>query len=448
MDKQKNNDVLSAQQVSKAAQLSQENTTKLIIALDNMSEKEAKKIIERITKECPLYMDRIIFKFNDLIADIWLKWIDRMFNWVKWLRWFKWFGWLKWEIMLDPKWFDIPNTDANYIRKLWKYELSQRAVYVTMHASNWYAALKKAVDTRNKLWIKTKILAVTALTTFDDTETNRIFDETSKHSVLKLCKEALDAWVDWIVCSPMEAQLLRDVFRDYDFEIITPWVRFEWWDKGDQKRVMTPQKAKEQGSSHIVMWRPILWSEDPKVAVERYFNETKWVWYMPNEKRNEFERVVCTWSWEELLRYIGAFYNKPEWGKFCRLASWLLSNAYINIWASERNYLVVERAANDMATEVKKQWIEADVIMWAQMWSVRMSLVLAEKLWIEESVYTEKNEYDNSESMKIDWRNMTHKNREWWDNHFLTDVKDWEYVMKLPKEEQTMMLTQLRANAF
>ena len=72
---------------------------------------------------------------------------------------------------------------------------------------------EKAVETRNELWIKTKILAVTALTTLDDTETNKVFDETSKHSVLKLAKEALEAWVDGIVCSPMEAQLLRDVFH-------------------------------------------------------------------------------------------------------------------------------------------------------------------------------------------------------------------------------------------
>lgn len=358
---------------------------KLIIALDNLSEVETRAKIEEISEECAWNMDRVVFKVNDLLADIWLRWVDEMFKWVRW------------GIMLDPKWHDIPNTDANYIRKLWNYDLGNKADFVTMHASNWYEALKKAVETRNELWIKTKILAVTALTTLDDSETNKIFDETSKHSVLKLTKEALEAWVDGIVCSPMEAQLLRDVYQDYNFEIITPWVRFEWWDKWDQKRVMTPKRAIEQWSSHIVMWRLVILSEDIKSTINRFFEEIKWVWYASDEQRNEFERLLYTGNWEDLLRYIWAFYNRVDWWKYCRLASWLLSNAYINIWATERNYLVVERASNEMAAEVKNKWLNADVIMWAQMWSVRLSLVLAEKLWIEESVYTEKWGEDNKE---------------------------------------------------
>lgn len=131
-------------------------------------------------------------------------------------------------------------------------------------------------------------------------------------------------------------------------------------------------------------------SDDIKETVTRFFNEIKGVWYTSNKQRHEFERLLYTGTWEELLRYIGAFYNRVEWWKYCRLASWLLSNAYINIWATERNYLVVERAANEMAEEIRNKWLEYDVIMWAQMGSVRLSLVLAEKLWIEESIYTEK----------------------------------------------------------
>jgi orotidine-5'-phosphate decarboxylase len=314
--------------------------------------------------------------------------------------------------MLDPKWHDIPNTDKNYINKLWDNNLWEKAEFVTMHASNWYEGLKKAVDTKKEKGIKTKIFAVTALTTLDDSETNRIFDENSKHSVLKLAKEALDAWVDGIVCSPMEAQLLKDVYKDYNFEIITPWVRFEWWENWDQKRVMTPQKAIEQWSNHIVMWRPILWSENVAKTVERFFEEIKWVWYVSDEQRHEFERLLYTWSWEDLLRHIWAFYNRVEWWKYCRLASWLLSNAYINIWSIERNYLVVERAANEMAKKIKDTELKADVIMWAQMWSVRLSLYLAEKLWIEESVYTEKWWEDNKDmelkrhDINLEWKKI------------------------------------------
>ena len=360
-------------------QILDQNGPKLIIALDGLSEAEAKAKILQISVECAWFMDSILFKVNDLLADIWLKWIAEMFEWVGW------------GLMLDPKWHDIPNTDENYFKKLWKYDLWNRADFVTMHASNWYEALRKAVETRNELWIRTKIFAVTALTSLDDEKTNRIFDENSRHTVLKLAKLALEAWVDGIVCSPMEAQLLRDVFGEkYTFEIITPWVRFEWTDVQDQKRVMTPKRAIEQWSSNIVMWRPILDSEDVGATVTRFFDEIKWVWYATDEQRNEFERLLYTGNWQELLRYIWAFYNRPEWGMYVRLASWLLSNGYINIWATERNYLVVERAANDMATEIKNKWLNANVVIWAQMWSVRLSLTLAEKLWIQESIYTEK----------------------------------------------------------
>ncbi len=370
------------------------NNHKLIIALDNLSESEARSKIEQISSECSWYMDRIVFKVNDLLADIWLRGVDEMFKWVKW------------GIMLDPKWHDIQNTTINYIKKLWNYDLWNKAEFVTIHASSWYEALKKAVETRNSLWMKTKIFAITALTTLDDLETNKIFDETSKHSVLKLAKEALQAWVDGIVCSPMEAQILRDVYRDYNFEIITPWVRFYLWDKWDQKRITTPKEAINQGSNHIVMWRPILWSENLKDTVNEFFDEICCIWYdffqesNISKDKNEFERLLYTGSFEELLRYIWAFYNRIEWWKYCRLASWLLSNAYINIWAIERNYLVLQRAANEIASEIKNLWLEADVVIWAQMGSVRMSLLLAEKLGIEDSIYTEK-WWENDKEMML-----------------------------------------------
>ena len=90
------------------------------------------------------------------------------------------------------------------------------------------------------------------------------------------------------------------------------------------KRVMTPQKAIEQWSSHIVCedqfmkWRC-------KSTVSRFFDEITDVWYATDEQRNEFERLLYTGIWEELLRYIWAFYNRVDWWKYCRLASWLLS---------------------------------------------------------------------------------------------------------------------------
>lgn len=117
-------------------------------------------------------------------------------------------------------------------------------------------------------------------------------------------------------------------------------------------------------------------------------------------KKYEFEKILYTGNWEELLKFIGAFYIRPEGGKYCRLASKLLSNAYVNIGAVERNYLVLERAAREIAGQLlklpsgekdkdnkdipliseKAEQRKDIVIMGAQMGSVRLSGYIGEKL--------------------------------------------------------------------
>lgn len=374
-------------------QLSAWDNHNLIVALDKMSKEQVWGKIKEIqsawigsenAEKYAACMKNVLWKVNDLLAWIWFEWLQEVFKEVEW-----------W-IMIDGKWHDIPTTDVNYFKQLANYpELASKVRYVTMHASNLKEWLEESVKIRNETESlkHIKILAVTALTSLTDDDTNILFDENRKHSVLKLAKEALEAWIDWIVCSPKEAQVLRDVYSEKypNFLIVTPWVRFVDWDHHDQKNVESPRTAIEKWSDDIVMWRPILGSKDVVATVTRFFEEIKWVWYCSDEQRNKFEKLLYTWEWEELLKYIWAVYQKPEWWKYCRLASWLLSDTYINIWATERNYLVVERAANEMAKQIKEKWIEADCVMWAQMWSVRMSLSLAEKLWIEESIYTEKN---------------------------------------------------------
>lgn len=348
---------------------------KLIIALDNVDEQEVMEIMKKLKD----FSWKVVFKVNDLLFELWAKWMNE-FLWKTWV-----------QAMLDPKWHDIKETLLNYLRKLSENsELCKQASFVTVHASNWKKALEELVNEKKRLGLTTKIFAVTALTSLTDSDTQAIYDDTAKHTVLKLSKDALDAWVDWIVCSPREAALLREVFSDYNFEIITPWVRFEWWDSHDQKRVTTPADAIKNWSNHIVMWRPVLKSKDMKKAVKRFFSEIKWI-FSEVEWKYKFEKLLYTWEWLDLLKYIWAIYKKPEWWKYCRLASKLLSDTYINIWATERNYLVLERAWEELAKKIEDKWIKADVIMWAQMWSVRLSWVLWEKLWIEESIYTEKN---------------------------------------------------------
>ena len=359
----------------------------LIIALDNLSEAEAKQRIQDILKQCSHFEERILFKFNDLLTLKWLEGIKSMIEWT----------WA--QLMLDPKWHDIPKTVANNFQQLYNSWLGEHSEYVTIHASNDGEGIRAWVQKRNELGLKTKILAVTALTSLWEDGTQRIFNETTKHAVLKLAKIALDAWADGIVCSPLEVDVLREVYWE-KFIIVNPGVRFADGDHHDQKRVLTPAKTLEKGSTDAVMWRWILQASDPIEAIGRYFNETEGVTYHWNQNNYEFEKLLYTWDWKELLSYIWAFYFRPQGWKYCRLASGLLSNAYINIGTTERSYLVMKRAAHELAKQIREKDIQADIVMWAQMWSVRSSLVLAEKLWVDTSIYTEKSWNDN-ELMKL-----------------------------------------------
>jgi orotidine-5'-phosphate decarboxylase/orotate phosphoribosyltransferase len=294
--------------------------------------------------------------------------------------------------MIDWEWH---NTLIKYLNQLANnQELVKRTEYLTIHASNWRKAIKEFLERRKELRLKTKILAITALTNLSDDDTQEIYGEDAKHTVLKLTKLALESWIDGVVCSPEEAPMLRAVFW-YDFDIVTPWIRFEWSDKGDQKRVTTPAQAIKNWATAIVMWRDILkWtSEEISEAIERVIEEVTGI--VPEIKKweFEFEKLLYNWEWLELLKHIWAFYQKPEWWKYCRLASWLLSDWYINIWASERNNLVLKRWADELAKHLKEKEINADVVMWAQMWSVRLSSYLGGAIGVE-SIYSEK-EWDD-----------------------------------------------------
>ena len=129
---------------------------KLIIALDNLTKDEAKNLVNKICAENFIYIDRLIFKVNDLISLIWFEGLKDIF-WEK-----------KVSIMLDGKYHDIWNTISNYLIALKKSWLSNQVEFFTIHASNSYECLKDLIKTRNELELKNiKFLAITLLTSLD-----------------------------------------------------------------------------------------------------------------------------------------------------------------------------------------------------------------------------------------------------------------------------------------
>lgn len=355
---------------------------KLIIALDNLSPEEAYKVVKGTLQSNPAYKDKIVFKIHDIVSLLWFSWIKSLFEDVDC------------KFMLDPKWHDIPNTLHNYIIQLETSWLGNKVEYITLHASWGFDMLHKAQSSIHEYLPHIKLLAITALTSLDDNDTGYIYDNTALHSVLRLAKISLDAWIPWIVCSSHEASALREVYGT-NFEIITPGIRFAESDIWDQKRVLTPAEAMRQGATNIVMWRPIIQAENPTSMIERFFNETQDVDYI-SEHKYGFEKILYNGDWKSILSYIWAFYFRPKNGKYVRFTSKVLSNAYINIWAIERSYSVIDRATEELARKIRDKNIKADMVVWAQMGSVRISLALAKKLWINQSIYTEKTENNNN----------------------------------------------------
>ena len=149
-------------------------------------------------------------------------------------------------IFADLKIHDIPNTCVSTIQAI----KDLRVNYLTIHISSGLEALRNS----KKISGKTKLVGVTILTSLDDKTLKEIgYNKKIKKLVFHQAKLANKANLDAIVCSPQEVEIVKRVFKK---EIITPGIRFNS-KSNDQKRVLTPRKAFENGSDWLVIGRPI-----------------------------------------------------------------------------------------------------------------------------------------------------------------------------------------------
>jgi orotidine-5'-phosphate decarboxylase len=153
------------------------------------------------------------------------------------------------EIFLDLKLHDIPNTVSAAVSSV--VELAPK--FLTIHASGGGAMIKAASSVAQNI----SITAVTILTSLSDEDLAQIgFAQNTKMSAIALARLASENGARSIVCSPFEANEIRSVVGE-SFEIITPGVRPEGANLGDQKRVMTPKEAMTAGANYLVIGRPI-----------------------------------------------------------------------------------------------------------------------------------------------------------------------------------------------
>ena len=175
------------------------------------------------------------------------------------------------KIFLDLKLHDIPNT----VKKAMKVLSSLDVDMCNLHAGGTIPMMEAAIEglTRED-GTRPLLIAVTQLTSTDQEhmESDLLIHDPIDKVVMHYASNAKKAGLDGVVCSPLEAGKVHDLCGR-EFITVTPGVRFADGDVGDQKRVTTPEKAKEIGSDYIVVGRPITAADDPVAAYRRCVKE-------------------------------------------------------------------------------------------------------------------------------------------------------------------------------
>ena len=175
------------------------------------------------------------------------------------------------KIFLDLKLCDIPNTVKKSMSVLANLDVDM----CNLHAFGTKAMMEAALEGLTREGRERPILiAVTQLTSTSEErmQNDLLIDHSLEDVVMHYAKNASDCGLDGVVCSPLEAALVKEKCGK-NFLTVTPGIRFADGDVGDQVRITTPEKAKEIGSDYIVVGRPITAADDPVSAYRRCVKE-------------------------------------------------------------------------------------------------------------------------------------------------------------------------------
>ncbi len=170
------------------------------------------------------------------------------------------------QIFLDLKLHDIPNTVQKAMRVLSRLDVDM----TNLHAAGTIAMMEAAKQGLTRPdGSSATLLAVTQLTSTSEERMQQelLISASMEDTVRAYAKNAKAAGLPGVVCSPLEARLVKEACGA-DFLTVTPGIRFTGGETGDQVRVMTPEKARAY-SDYIVVGRPITAAADPAAAYER-----------------------------------------------------------------------------------------------------------------------------------------------------------------------------------
>lgn len=175
------------------------------------------------------------------------------------------------KIFLDLKLHDIPNTVKKSMAVLSGLDVDM----TNLHAGGGIPMMEAALEGLTRPdGTRPLLIAVTQLTSTSQEimERDLLIDKPIDEVVMHYAHNAKTAGLDGVVCSPREADKVHEKCSQ-SFLTVTPGIRFADGDVGDQVRVMTPEKAKLNGSDYIVVGRPITAAEDPVAAYKRCVKE-------------------------------------------------------------------------------------------------------------------------------------------------------------------------------
>lgn len=175
------------------------------------------------------------------------------------------------RIFLDLKLHDIPNTVKKAMRVLSRLDVDM----CNVHAAGTIEMMKAAIEglTRED-GTRPLLIAVTQLTSTSEERMQKelLIGAGINETIVKYAQNTRDAGLDGVVCSPLEAGMVKEACGQ-EFFTITPGIRFADAAADDQVRITTPAKAREIGSDYIVVGRPVTAAADPVAAYERCVKE-------------------------------------------------------------------------------------------------------------------------------------------------------------------------------
>ena len=169
------------------------------------------------------------------------------------------------KIFLDLKLYDIPNTMADAAEEITKFNLVDM---FNVHASAGVKAMQTVMDRIASYENRPLVLAVTALTSFDNESFKAVYNENIDSKATQFAKDTHQSGVDGVVCSAFESLDIKNNTAN-EFITLCPGIRPFGEDAGDQKRVADIPFAQENRVDFIVVGRPIYKADNPSEVVQR-----------------------------------------------------------------------------------------------------------------------------------------------------------------------------------